>query len=76
MLDALDKPAKLDAECRSLGVSHAGYGVTSEMFGAVEEALLESFEKALGDEFNDEVRSSWTKLYGIASSAMRQAQIR
>jgi len=70
MLDAVDNPTRLEAECKSLATSHARYGVTTEMFTAVGQALLETMEKSLGKDFDQNVKASWEKLYGVASRTM------
>ena len=47
----------------SLGKRHVAYGVRKEHYAVVGQALLWTLEQALGDEFNDEMKTAWTKVY-------------
>lgn len=58
---------------QDLGRRHVGYGVKDEHYPTVGAALLWTLEQGLGDAFTDEVRASWTKVYGVLSSTMMAA---
>jgi nitric oxide dioxygenase len=55
----------------ALGARHAGYGVTSEHYAIVGEALLWTLEHGLGDEFTPDVRAAWVKVYTILATTMQ-----
>lgn len=62
---------------QKLGARHATYDVKYEHFPIVGVALLDTLEKALGDEFTDEVKEAWTGVFGVVtehmSSGMKEA---
>ena len=53
----------------ALGRRHIDYGVQKEHYAIVGEALIWTLEQALGDEFTDEVRTAWTKVYTTLAEA-------
>lgn len=57
----------------ALAQRHLNYGVKSEHYAAMEEALLWALERALGEGFTDEVRSAWLELYARLAASMKQA---
>jgi methyl-accepting chemotaxis protein/nitric oxide dioxygenase len=67
MIDHLDT---VNESCRTLGRSHAGYGVKPEDYGNVGAVLLETLEAELGEDWTPEVASAWGELYGAISEAM------
>lgn len=58
---------------QELGVKHVGYGVKDEHYAVVGETLLYTLEKGLGDDWNPELKDSWTKTYVTLSTAMMDA---
>lgn len=53
-----------------LGERHVGYGVETGHYVTVGNALLDTLEKGLGDDFTPEVKEAWTVVYGVLSSTM------
>jgi len=58
---------------QNLGRRHAAYGVTSEHFAPVGEALLWTLEQGLGDAFTPSVKAAWTETYVTVAEVMKQA---
>jgi hemoglobin-like flavoprotein len=58
---------------QELGVRHVEYGVKKEHYGTVAEALLWTLGQGLGDDFTDEVKAAWTKVYTILADVMTEA---
>ena len=56
---------------KALGARHSGYGVTTEHYQFVGEALLWTLERGLGQDFTPEVRSAWAKVYHVLSATMQ-----
>ena len=54
-------------------VRHVDFGVTERMYGTVGECLLKTLEVGLGDDWNDDVKESWTWVYGIMADVMTKA---
>ncbi|MBC7941578.1 MAG: hemin receptor [Chitinophagaceae bacterium] len=64
---------RLVPAAESLGKRHVPYGVKPEHYATVGGALLATLEAGLGEGFTPEVRSAWTKTYGVVSSVMIEA---
>ena len=62
---------KLAPVVRELGARHVGYGVRSEHYVTVGEALVWTLEQGLGDQFTPEVREAWIAAYGLLSDVMQ-----
>lgn len=58
---------------QQLGRNHVGYGVKDEHYPIVGVALLWTLEQGLGDDWNDELKASWTEAYTILSTTMQDA---
>jgi len=56
---------------KALGARHCGYGVTTEHYRLVADALLWTLELGLGPDFTPEVRSAWTKVYQVLAATMQ-----
>jgi hemoglobin-like flavoprotein len=56
---------------KALGARHHGYGVTTEHYRLVGEALLWTLERGLGQDFTPEVRSAWAKVYHVLAATMQ-----
>jgi hemoglobin-like flavoprotein len=70
---ALDNLGPLVPVVQSLGVRHAGYGVTPQHYASVGAALLGTLEAGLGADFTTEAREAWTATYQIVASVMQEA---
>jgi nitric oxide dioxygenase len=56
---------------KAVGARHCGYGVTTEHYRVVGEALLWTLERGLGQDFTPEVRSAWAKVYHVLAATMQ-----
>jgi methyl-accepting chemotaxis protein len=69
-VDLLDDLDSLIPVLHDLGRKHAQYGVESAHYDTVGAALLETLATGLGDDFNDDVKTAWTEVYGILAATM------
>jgi hemoglobin-like flavoprotein len=76
VVKSLDDPDRLLPAIAALGKRHAHYGVQSQHFDSVGEALLFALGHSLGDEFTSDVRGAWSDAYMLVASVMRRALIR
>jgi hemoglobin-like flavoprotein len=70
---SLDNLEVLVPQVKELGNRHVGYGVSSEHYGLVAQALLWTLEKYLGDKFDEATKGAWTKVYTILAETMQSA---
>ena len=56
---------------KALGARHCSYGVTTEHYWLVGEALLWTLERGLGEAFTPQVRSAWAKVYQVLAATMQ-----
>lgn len=56
---------------KELGQRHKTYGVTTEHFPMVAQALLETFDEFLGPQWTPEVKGTWVEAYTIIASTMQ-----
>jgi nitric oxide dioxygenase len=68
----LDKP-ETTVPAQQLAVRHVDYGVASEHYTPVGEALLWTLEQGLGADFTPEVKDAWVAAYDLLASVMKQA---
>lgn len=64
----------LEPMLHELGKRHLDYGTTPEHYKLVEEALIQALSEQLGDDFNDEVETSWRETYWAIASKMQEAK--
>jgi nitric oxide dioxygenase len=57
-------------EVSALAKRHVGYGVQTEHYTTVGQALLWTLEKGLGDKWTEDLKAAWTECYTVLSSAM------
>lgn len=72
-VNGLDDVEALVPAVQDMGRRHAKYGVTQEHYGTVGQALLDTLEKGLGEDFTPEVKNAWTQTYGVLSTTMIDA---
>jgi hemoglobin-like flavoprotein len=60
-------------DVKALGTRHKGYGVKDEFYNDVATALLWTIQTALGDRWNDDVKTAWTTLYITLAGVMTKA---
>jgi hemoglobin-like flavoprotein len=53
-----------------LGKRHGSYGALPAHYAIVGRALIETLSEALGGQFTDELKASWTRVYEKVSAAM------
>ena len=58
---------------RELAIRHTGYGVTSEYYPFVGEALIWSLKKALDQDFTLAMEDAWAEAYLLLASTMISA---
>ena len=56
---------------KALGARHVGYGARAADYNVVGEVLLWTLERGLADAFTPEVRTAWTKVYGVLAATMQ-----
>lgn len=69
----LNQPDALVPAAQALARRHVAYGAQAAHYAVVGQALLDTLEKGLGDEFTPEVRAAWTGAYGTLSAVMIEA---
>ena len=62
---------RLVPQVKALGARHAGYGVRSEHYAIVGQALIWTLERGLGAAFTPEVKLAWTRVYGLLAATMQ-----
>ena len=76
VVKGLRKPETIIAPVQQLGLRHLDYGVKKEHYDTVGQALLDTLEKGLGDEFTPEVRHAWEEAYSLLAGIMIDASYR
>lgn len=69
----LHQVEKIIPAVQDLGRKHVGYGVTSDQYKPVGEALIWTLEKGLGDAFTPEVKEAWLVTYTTLEKVMTDA---
>ncbi len=69
-LNSLDEIKK---DIVALALRHNNYHVKAEHYQTVGEALLWTLEQGLGPQWNEDLKSAWTKLYVALSNMMIEA---
>lgn len=72
-VNGLTDLGKIVPAVQDLGVRHAGYGVTDQMYDTVGSALLETLEVGLGKAFTPPVKNAWTEVYITLATTMKNA---
>lgn len=73
VVKSIDRLDQLVPAVRALGMRHVGYGVKSEAYATVGQALLWTLEEGLGDAFTLESRYAWAAAYGVLAAVMSDA---
>ena len=63
LVNGLNEPDNLIPELSALGKRHVTYGVKPEHFPIVGKALLQTVERALGDDFTPDMAAAWQMTY-------------
>jgi hemoglobin-like flavoprotein len=72
-VQGLDRMEDLRGTLQDLGRRHAGYGVQLRHYDAVEQALLETIRRMIGDAFTLAVRLAWSRIYNDLARIMLEA---
>ena len=70
---SLNNLEKILPAVRSLGMRHAGYGVTAQDYQPVAEAFLWTLGYYLGDAFTPELKEAWVTAYTTLAGVMIEA---
>ncbi|MFT3826369.1 MAG: globin domain-containing protein [Chitinophagaceae bacterium] len=73
VINKLDRLDDILDEVSKLAQRHVSYGVREAHYYGVGSALLWTLQQGLGEQWTDEVETSWTVCYDMLSSAMIQA---
>jgi hemoglobin-like flavoprotein len=65
---------KLTTILKDLGATHLSLGLDLEKahYDLVGQALLDTLEKALGDDFTAEIKAAWSGIYAIITEKMME----
>ncbi len=58
-----------------LGQRHNGYGVKSEYYPMVGQALLETLKEFLGKDWTPEIEATWTAAYQVITQVMQHEAV-
>ena len=72
-VSGLDRPDRILAAVRQLGIRHIGYGVLPHHYNTVGAALLWTLGQGLGNAFTLEVEEAWTAVYTLLANTMQEA---
>jgi methyl-accepting chemotaxis protein len=75
-LSLMEKPEELNETLEELGARHVGYGVRTEHYETVGEALLAMLSTVLGKDFTADTRRAWTELYQFIAATMLRGAAR
>lgn len=73
VVNNLEKTDIVVPVAEKLAVKHLDYGVTSQHYTLVGNALLRTLRKGLGPDFTPEVRAAWVAAYQLLADVMRAA---
>ncbi len=76
VVKGLRKPETIIGPVQKLGLRHLDYGVKKEHYDTVGQALLDTLEKGLGDDFTPDVRHAWEEAYSLLANIMIDASYR
>lgn len=72
VVENLRNPSALETVLSALGSRHIGYGSLPEMYPAVGQVLLLTFEQYLQDGWTPELKQAWTDAYAAIATQMLQ----
>lgn len=70
LVTVLDRPVALRPALATLGDRHRSYGVVKADFIVVGQALIDTLDVHLGEQFSSADRSAWTALYARITAIM------
>jgi hemoglobin-like flavoprotein len=76
LVAGLDRPVALRPTLATLGDRHRSYGVVKADFIVVGQALIDTLDAHLGEQFSPADRSAWASLYGRITAIMTMGTAR
>jgi hemoglobin-like flavoprotein len=73
VVNSLDRLSDVLPAVQALAVRHAGYGVRSQDYDAVGNALIWTLQTGLGERFTDKHTAAWVEVYTNLADIMRTA---
>ena len=73
VVGGLDDWVRIEPVVRDLALRHVDYGVKSQHYHTVGEALLWTLEQGLGDTFTEEIKTAWATAYQALARTMIDA---
>lgn len=73
VISKLNKLDDIIYEVKKLAMRHVAYGVHTEDYANVGNALIWTLQQALGADWNNELKAAWTEAYMILAEAMINA---
>lgn len=70
---SLDQLETIIPAVQALGQRHVTYGVTKDQYAIVGQVLIWTLEAGLKEDFTDEVREAWVKVYTLLAGVATQA---
>jgi len=71
VVSGVEKGENVVPVLKDLGQRHKTYGVTSEHYPMVAQALLETFSEFLGPRWTPEVKGAWVDAYTVIAGTMQ-----
>jgi hemoglobin-like flavoprotein len=75
-LSLMEKPEELNETLEELGARHVAYGVKTEHYETVGEALQAMLSTVLGKDFTADTRMAWMELYQFIAATMLRGAAR
>jgi len=72
-VNALDKLDTIVPALQNMGRRHVDYGVKDEQYDTVGEALIWTLSTGLKDDFTNETKEAWIKVYSLVADTMKAA---
>ena len=73
VVNLLDRLSEVLPAVTALAVRHAGYGVRSQDYDVVGNALIWTLATGLGDRFSEQHKAAWIEVYTALAAIMRTA---
>jgi len=70
IVSRLDHPDKMEDNIKAMGQRHETYGVKPEHYQMAGNALLWTFEKGLGKDWNEDIKDAWLACYIMLAKMM------
>ncbi|MGA2550648.1 MAG: globin family protein [Burkholderiaceae bacterium] len=73
VVGSLDDLQAIVVPAQALAKRHLAYGVQAAHYDTVGQALIDTLQAALKENFDESTRDSWVKTYGVLASVMKQS---